>query len=131
MKEASLTALRLPLTAILLIAFGGGILNGIVGSGSGIVFLFLYSALSPAGSKERDRYSFAMTCVLIVSLVSLFLYPAEAASVFDTTLLIFAIAAGILGGAAGAILKERVKTAWLNRAFALLTLYSGLSMVLK
>ncbi len=131
MKEASLPALRLPLIAVLLISFGGGILNGIVGSGSGIVFLFLYSALSPHGAKERDRYSFAMTCVLIVSLVSLFLYPAEASSVFSGTLLFLSVAAGLLGGAAGAILKERVKTSWLNRAFALLTLYSGLSMVLK
>lgn len=118
-------------TLMILIAFAGGILNGLVGSGSGIVFLFLWNLLAPADSDAKARYSFAMACVLIVSVVSLFLYPAEAAATFPLPTLIAAAVTGILGGAGGAILKEKVKTSWLNRVFALLTLYSGLSMVLR
>lgn len=119
------------IAAIVLISFAGGILNGLVGSGSGIVFLFLWNLLAPAGSDAKARYSFAMSCVLIVSVVSLFLYPSEAATSLPLPTLIAAVVAGILGGAGGALLKDKVKTSWLNRAFALLTLYSGLSMVLR
>ena len=115
--------------AVLLLSFAGGILNGLVGSGSGIVFLFLWPLIS-AESGTKARYAFAMTCVLIVSIVSLFLYPSEASADLSFSVLASAVLCGIFGGTGGAILKDRIKTSLLNRVFALLTLYSGLSMVL-
>lgn len=118
---------------VLLISFAAGIVNGCVGAGSGIVFMLLWNLCQPYGSSEAvgSRYSFAMACVMIISLVSLFLYPAEASSELSLITLIFAVVCGVLGGIAGAVIKDKVKASWLNRAFALLTIYSGLSMVFR
>lgn len=116
------------LCAVILISFAAGMINGTVGAGSGIVFMFLQKLISRSGD-ARDRYSFAMACVLIVSLVSLILYPIEVSADLSSFTLITASVCGVVGGACGAVIGEKVKISWLNRAFALLTLYSGFSMV--
>ena len=130
--KSSLTILPvLRLTAVLLIAFAGGIINGLIGAGSGIVFLFLWPLLSSDSSDQKARYAFSMTCVMIISVISLFLYPAEASLSLPLPILTAAVLTGILGGTCGAYLKDTIKTSRLNLIFALLTLYSGLSMVLR
>lgn len=116
------------MSAVLFLSFGAGMINGTVGAGSGIVFMLIWRLLS-RGNDTRGRYSFAMSCVLVVSLVSLILYPAEASSDLPTFTLIAAVICGVLGGVLGALIGEKVRISWLNRAFALLTLYSGFSMV--
>lgn len=118
------------LTLVIALSFAAGMINGTLGAGSGIVFMLLSSIISNNGD-GKNRYSFAMTCVFIISLISLILYPSSASSNIPLTALIPAVVCGVIGGTGGAILKDKVKISWLNLAFALLTIYSGLSMVLR
>lgn len=131
MKSSLALSDCLRMFTVVLLSVGAGAINGFVGAGSGIIFMLLWSIAGTADRDAKSRYSFAMSCVLIVSLISLFLYPKEASSDLPLFTMILAVIAGVLGGAFGAFVKDKIKTRWLNLAFAALTLYSGISMVLR
>lgn len=120
-----------PLTCLLLAAavlgsFSAGILNGIIGTGGGILFMLLARLLGLTVSDEKNLYAFAMMCVIPTSAVSLLLYPAVPLS---PAVLAKLFLTGIGGGIGGALLKEKIKTSWLNLTFAALTVYAGISML--
>ncbi len=113
-------------SAIFLLSVSAGLINGILGAGSGILFLLIPKLLAKTNGK--DVYSFAMTCVIPVSLVSLLSYPP---SLFTIETVLPLLIPGIVGGIFGAFLQEKIHLSLLNTVFALITIYSGISMLTK
>ena len=103
-------------------AFLAGTLNGLLGTGGGMVLIFALSALlSPGHGKEIFVISSAG--VFVFSLISVTIYGyggSFPAADFPR----FALAAAA-GGVTGAFLFSRLPTRWLRRLFGLLLLYSG------
>lgn len=118
-----------PFLLILCIAgsFGAGFLNGLTGTGAGILFLLLFRTLN--GGITKDAFAFSMSCVIPLSAFSLFTYamPKDFSFVTLTVTLITAAA----GGLCGALLQEKLKIGLLKKIFAILVIYSGINMILK
>ena len=112
-------------SAILSVA--AGFVNGLLGAGSGIIFMLISRLVIKSGD-GKEMYSFAIMCVIPVSVISLLMYPPE---LFPPTDLITVIPLAIIGGYLGAIIKDRINAAYLGIAFALVTVYSGISMIVR
>ena len=112
-------------SAILSVA--AGFVNGLLGAGSGIIFMLISRLVIKSGD-GKEMYSFAIMCVIPVSVISLLMYPPE---LFPPTDLITVIPLAIIGGYLGAIIKDRINAAYLGIAFALITVYSGISMIVR
>lgn len=126
MKEAFLIPRDyLRTLALALAALGAGLLNGLFGTGGGMVLIFALSALLV---KERGKEVFVLSSVgvLIFSITSLSVYGAEGG--LHEALPIFALPA-IVGGVLGALLFGRVSTRLLRKIFAILLVYSGFKMM--
>ncbi len=139
MRSEPLPSSLMLFAAVVLLSLPAGILNGIFGTGSGIVFMLISRILSraeytgssvPRGRQQaaKDMYSFSMTCVIFVSLFSLFFYSDTSGGISDVIKLALpAVPGGIIGG----LIKEKIRVSWLNMIFALITIYSGISMIVK
>lgn len=135
MKTSFYPSSALSFITVVLLSLAAGCVNGIFGTGSGIIFM-LISRLLPASPDEKieseerkkEMYTFSMSCVIPVSLVSLFLYRNVSLDLSSVSgIVVPAISGGILGG----FIKEKVRLLWLNLAFAALTIYSGISMIVR
>ena len=126
MKSAIFPENFISFMAVLILSFCAGLINGILGAGSGIIFLLIPKFFSSSGG--REIYSFAMTCVIPVSIISLLSYPS---SIFSLENILPLIIPGILGGVVGALLSERIHLPLLNSIFAVITVYSGFSMIFR
>ena len=105
-----------------------GFINGLLGSGGGVVLLLGMTWLR-AGEEDKDRFAGTALVMLILSSMSAAVY-------FGTGRVTASQAAGYLpsaalGGAIGAYCLDRIPTAWLNRLFALLVLVAGGMMLLR
>lgn len=137
MKSIPFTASARLLILAVILSFPAGILNGVFGTGSGIIFMLISRLMSRAANNNssvsdeqaaKDMYTFSMTCVIIVSMFSLLFYSRASGAISDiVTLAIPAVSGGILGG----LIKEKIRASWLNMAFAMITIYSGISMIVK
>ncbi len=109
------------------ICFIGGTVNGLLGTGGGVFIMLASVIIKKISGKECDAYGLAMTSVLPMSVISLLLYPSGTVYLeFAFSMLIPAI----LGGCIGAFLKGSVDTKYLSIAFSVLTIYSGINMIL-
>ncbi len=111
-----------------LLSFLGGILNGTIGTGSGIFFMLCAVIMRKYAGAECDMYTLSLMCVTPISLLALCLYPA---GIIEPDFFVPLMLPSIAGGFFGAYLKKRVSTAALSTAFAVLTIYSGISMILR
>ncbi|MBE6541528.1 MAG: hypothetical protein E7672_03675 [Ruminococcaceae bacterium] len=137
MKSSILGNSALIILSAVLLSLLGGVLNGIFGTGSGILFMLVSRLLTSTKNTDeiidqeatkKEMYSFSMSCVIPVSLVSLMFYRITE---LDMSSVYGVILPAVIGGLFGGIVKEKVKAVWLNLAFALITIYSGVSMVIR
>ena len=113
--------------ALLLAAasFSAGLLNGLLGTGGGMILVFTLSKLlSPTRGKEV--FVLSSVGVAVFSLVSATFYGTGGN--LDTARLPLLALGGMAGGLLGALLLERISLFWLRKIFALLLLYSGLKL---
>lgn len=120
-----------------LLVIGGllaGFCNGLLGAGGGIILvLALRTVLPPDSERSRATYANALCVMLPLSLFTLFRYGQR--GVFSSGLsadlapvyLLGAVAGGLLGG----ILLGRTGGKALGRLFAVLTLISGILMIVR
>jgi uncharacterized membrane protein YfcA len=108
------------------LSFLGGILNGLFGTGGGTVLVLALSyLLSP--SHEKDAFVISSVGVLVFSFVSAVTYSVGGS--YDLSLLPRFALPAIVGGIGGALLFPHIRTKWLRRLFAALTLYAGARML--
>ena len=106
-------------------SLAAGFLNGLLGTGGGMILIFSLSRLlSP--SREKEVFVLGSVGVFSFSLISALFYGAGR-SLDPVRLPTFAVA-GVFGGIAGAFLLDRIGVFWLRKIFALLLLYSGLKL---
>ncbi len=111
-----------------LLSFIAGFTNGLLGAGSGIIFMLVSRLVNKNDADGKRMYTFAVMCVIPVSVVSLLMYPGGLIGAADIAKL---LPLGIIGGYLGAVVKKRINAALLGIAFAAITVYSGISMFVR
>lgn len=121
------------LMMLVLLGAAAGFINGLLGAGGGIILVWGFSLRNPDDSPEGVRNTFASTlaAILPITALSAFLYSLGESGTPSISELSPLILPAIAGGAIGAFLLHRINTTFLKKIFALLILYSGISMVLR
>ena len=110
-------------------ALAGGAVNGLLGTGGGIIFAYFFKYLERRGqAPQGSAFSSAMAVVLPISLVSFTTYGASASLGLSFILKLAVPSAA--GGLIGAYLSARMKPVTLERLFAVLVIYAGVKMML-
>ena len=128
-KHTPVTPLPQSLCALCLsaaVGFGAGIVNGLLGTGGGILLLFVLRR----HADTKDAFATALACILPLSVLSVILHlrngslPPDILSADALPYLIGAVPGGLLG----AYLLDRIKPTVLQFIFAALLLFSGWRM---
>ncbi len=119
----------LPLCGV--IAVLGGILNGILGTGAGIVYTFLFSLLYKRQAKyeKKDVFASCLITTLPVCVMSFSAYVKSDISVFSSALPLLPFA--LFGGFTGGFLLDKINNSVLVKIFAVITGISGGIMIWK
>ena len=110
--------------------FFGGLANGLLGAGGGIIMTFVLEAvMDEAKMAKRDIFANVIAATLPISLFSTIIYGFRG----DLRLDKFGnfVIPAIAGGFFGAYLLSKISPLWLKRIFALLVIWSGIYMVIK
>ena len=108
-----------------------GIVNGLLGSGGGILTVLFLSKIYAKDSSYSTKDIFAITLCssVIMSMASLLFYLSSGCfSVSDSALYMLA---AVPGGVLGAILLEKLSSKTMKLIFALLVVWAGISMMIK
>ncbi len=109
------------------IPFGAGIVNGLLGTGGGILLLFVLRRKAAA----QDAFATALACILPLSVLSVWLYcqsgTVSVGDLLSADALPYLLGA-IPGGVLGAWLLDRLKLSVVQYLFTALLLFSGFRM---
>ena len=108
-----------------------GIVNGLLGTGGGILTVLFLSKIYAKDSSYSTKDIFAITLCssVIMSMASLLFYLSSGCfSVSDSALYMLA---AVPGGVLGAILLEKLSSKTMKLIFALLVGWAGISMMIK
>lgn len=120
---------QLPLKTLLL-GFAAGFVNGLLGTGGGVILVRNEKKILPDGTSDpRDIFAMALAVMLPVSAVSAAAYALRGD--LTETGLSFYILPAVIGGTTGAFLLSRIDTRWLKLIFSALTLWSGISVLTR
>ena len=118
------------LTVLALAGLFGGIANGLLGAGGGIIMTFaLEAVMSEEEMPRRDIFANVIAATLPISVFSTVLYGIRG-NLETEKFGVFVIPA-VIGGIIGAYLLSRISTLHLKRIFSILVIWSGIYMVLK
>lgn len=121
---------------LLLTAIGGlaaGFINGMLGTGGGIILVFLLGYLMRRDPtlkniySTRDVFATVILAILPMSFVSAWFYIKDG-SVNINDALVY-ILPGIAGGIAGAYLLDKINVKFLKKLFAAMVIYAGVKMM--
>ena len=121
---------------LLLTAIGGlaaGFINGMLGTGGGIILVFLLGYLMRRDPtlkniySTRDVFATVILEILPMSFVSALFYIKDG-SVNINDALVY-ILPGIAGGIAGAYLLDKINVKFLKKLFAAMVIYAGVKMM--
>lgn len=108
-----------------------GIVNGLLGTGGGILTVLFLSKIYAKDSSYSTKDIFAITLCssVIMSMASLLFYLSSGCfSASDSALYMLA---AVPGGVLGAILLEKLSSKTMKLIFALLVVWAGISMMIK
>ncbi len=114
-----------------LCALAAGVVNGIFGTGGGIVIVFALSRFSRthAAISKKDIFAATLFACFAMSLSSAAIYALSGkASPEDALPYLLPAAAG---GVFGALLMDRIKASVLSKIFALLVIWAGISLIMR
>lgn len=123
-----------PPPAIFSLAIGGlaaGTLNGVFGTGGGIIGVFALSRFfrENGGYDKKDIFAMTLFSCFFMSVSSAAMYL-MAGHISFADAFPYAIPA-LAGGIVGAFLLDKIKTSILSKIFALLIIYSGVTLFLR
>ena len=109
-------------------SLAGGVVNGILGTGGGILIVYIMSRYMREDEyTPKDVFASSMVAVLPISLVSLSTY--DRGLLNDGEYILSVMLPAAVGGACGAILSRRLKSRVLQRIFSLIVIYAGIKMI--
>ena len=117
-----------PLRLAILIPGGmlAGFINGFLGTGGGILLVFLLGLVLTDGEDKdnaaRDRFATVIAVIIPLSLVSAMIYSDSVPPTLSAPFIL----PGMLGGAAGGFLLDRINVKWLKKIFALMVIWAGI-----
>ena len=115
---------------LILTGFAAGLANGLLGAGGGIIIVFAISRILPDVSKNASEAFLMALCVMLpISVLSCFIYYARGHMSLDG-IGIFIIPA-VLGGVLGGFMLGRLKADIVKKLFAVLTVISGMILVVR
>ncbi len=122
-KNSKLFAFILGIAALL-----GGLVNGFLGTGGGIV-LMLALGLMPTedDNSVRDRFATVIAVILPLSVISAITYGEKLNFTAASPYLL----PGILGGIAGGFLLDKLSVKIVKRLFALMVIWAGINFLMK
>lgn len=112
-----------------LAAFCAGIVNGMLGTGGGIILVFWLARImnEERGFNPKDVFATVIAIILPMSVVSLIVYLKGGSIDFKEA---FAyLPSGAIGGILGAMLLEKINVKVLKKVFALMVVYAGVKML--
>lgn len=110
-----------------LFSFIAGGVNGLLGTGGGIIFVYMLSKLTKNNAK--DNFATTICATLPISAVSAVIYFKN--SNVDLSLIPKLIVPALAGGIIGALAVDKINKKWLNIIFAFLVIYSGTCMIFR
>ena len=110
-----------------LISFLAGGINGFLGTGGGIAFVYALSLTTD--NEQKDTFATTLCATVPISAIALFGYAKEGQVDFELMGKIWLPC--IVGGLLGAFLVDRLRLEWLKGIFAALVIYSGACMIFK
>ncbi len=111
------------------VSLAGGTVNGVLGTGGGILIVYILSRyLKDENYTTKDIFANSMAIVLPISLVSLFTY--DKAFISDGGYMLSVMIPAAVGGVGGALLSRKMKPSLLQKIFAVLVIYAGVKMIL-
>ncbi len=120
-------------TVLLISSVLGGVLNGFLGAGGGILIgLVLTKLLKEDGEllcDRRDIYANVQLAMICVSLVSLSIYSARGGVNLSTADWI--ILPALAGGAVGSLILRKISSGAIGKIFAVLVVWSGIRMIMR
>ena len=108
-----------------LIGFIAGVLNGLFGSGGGVVVV---PGLEHAGVEPKKAHATSVAVILALSIVSSAVFILMG-NVRLSDILIY-LPGGLLGGFVGAKFLKSINNVWLKRIFGAVMIVSGVKLVL-
>ena len=119
------------LFAVVITGLISGVVNGLFGTGGGIIIVYLLSKLYADSDKYHTKDIFAMTVgsVLIMSAASLGMYIKGEVVTWNDILPYLLPAA--VGGIIGAFLLDRLNAALMKKIFAVLVIYAGITLIFR
>ncbi len=109
----------------ILIGIVAGIVNGLLGSGGGIVVV---DGLTRLGVEPKKAHATSVFCILPITIVSAFMY--HSLGFLDITSGLYVGIGATIGGIIGGFLLKKVPTKLLNDLFTIIILISGLRLIL-
>ena len=104
-----------------------GMLNGFLGSGGGIILIFIMGVLIP-DREPKDIFATAVLSILPMSAVSAYFYHRGGGIPMTESAHYYASA--LFGGVLGAVLLDKISTTLLKTVFAALMLIAGFRALL-
>lgn len=116
--------------AIILSGAAAGCLNGFLGSGGGIILLYVFRRLN-RGRKdgEKDAFASVVAAVLPLCAVSAVVYNGKGIGNAAEELYRYILPAAA-GGMLGAYLTDRLNTGTLRKIFAFVVILAGINMII-
>ncbi|MBE6574054.1 MAG: sulfite exporter TauE/SafE family protein [Ruminococcaceae bacterium] len=105
-----------------------GFLNGLLGTGGGIIIIFALSRINK-NNDPKDNFATAIAAILPMSVVSAGFYLTR--NSFDLKAVYPYILPAVVGGTLGAFLLCRIRADRLKRLFAVLLIIAGVNMIGK
>lgn len=120
-------------TKLTMLALGGlfgGLANGLLGAGGGIIMtLVLERIMSEEEMPRRDIFANVIAATLPISVFSTVVYAFRGE--LDTDRFGVFVVPAIVGGLVGAFLLSKISARWLKRIFGILVIWSGIYMIMK
>lgn len=109
----------------LLTGLCAGFVNGLAGTGAGVVFLLTFGLFG--GGITKTLFSLSMACVVPLSAVSLITYSPPTRETLS--MLPWLFIAAVSGGLCGGWIQRKIQVKILKWMFAVLVIWAGLRML--